>query len=162
MKGTNHKNSTVKKAPEITAEDVLRPLKLSILLSILGEAVILVVWGIVLYPEGNLLHKFLWAIVFCGLGMGAAIGAIIALVVVGRWTRAFAVIFCAELSAIVLGLFCNYLCYSLDMHFNYFGSNETPLLFFISGIVMATIGGAIVGWFCFTEKGKRILSKYKL
>ncbi|GMN05587.1 hypothetical protein MTsPCn5_09750 [Croceitalea sp. MTPC5] len=162
MKGTNHKNSTVKKAPEITAEDVLRPLKLSILLSILGEAVILVVWGIVLYPEGNLLHKFLWAIVFCGLGMGAAIGAIIALVVVGRWTGAFAVIFCAELSAIVLGLFCNYLCYSLDMHFNYFGSNETPLLFFISGIVMATIGGAIVGWFCFTEKGKRILSKYKL
>ena len=162
MKTTDTKNTKMEKTLEVTAEDVLRPLKLSILLSILAEAVILVVWGMVLYPEGNLLHKFLWASVFCGLGMGAAIGAIIALVVVGRWTGIFAVIFCAELSALVLGLFCNYLCYSLDMHFNHFGGNETPLLFFISGIVMATIGGAIVGWFCFTEKGKRILSKYKL
>lgn len=152
----------MQKKDNLSAIDVLRPIKLSILFSILGEAVILLVWGMLLYPEGNLLHKFLWTIVFCGLGMGAAIGAIIALFVVGKWTGTYAVILCAELSGIILGLFCNYLCYNLDMHFDYFGGKETPLLFVINGMVMAIIGGAVVGWLCFTERGKRLLSKYKL
>lgn len=152
----------MKSSSNISAIEVLRPLKLSILFSMLGEAFIFLVWGVLLYPEGNLLHKFLWTVVFCGFGMGAAIGAIIALFVVGKWKGAYAVILCAELSGIVLGLFCNYLCFYLDMHFDYFGGKETPLLFVINGTVMATLGGALVGWLCFTEKGKRILNKYNI
>ncbi|MEZ2415000.1 hypothetical protein ACA086_08535 [Muriicola sp. E247] len=152
----------MKNSSNISANEILRPLKLSILFSILGEAVIFVVWGVLLYPEGNLLHKFLWTIVFCGFGMGAAIGSIIALFVVGKWKGVYAVIFCAELSGIVLGLFCNYLCFYLDMHFDYFGGKETPLLFVINGTVIATLGGALVGWLCFTEKGKRVLNKLNM
>ena len=152
----------MKNKQHVSAIEVLRPLKLSILISLMGEAVILLVWGILLYPEGNLLHKFLWTIVFCGLGMGAAIGAIIALFVVGKWKGTYAVILCAELSGIVLGLFCNYLCHNLDMHFDYFGGRETPLFFIINGTIMAILGGALVGWLCFTEKGKGILNKLDL
>lgn len=146
----------------LTHKDYLRPLKLSILFSVLGEAIIFVIWGILLYPEGNLVHKFLWTVVFCGFGMGAAIGAIITLLVVGKWKGIYAVILCAELSGLVLGLFCNYVCYNLDMHFDYFGGKETPVLFVMSGTLIAILGGALVGWLSFTERGKRFLKKYNI
>ncbi|SNZ01396.1 hypothetical protein [Flagellimonas pacifica] len=147
---------------ELTYKDYLRPLKLAIFFSVLGEAAIFLIWGMLLFPEGNLIHKFLWTVIFCGLGMGATVGAIIALFVVGRWKGLQAIVLCAELSGIVLGLFCNYLCYNLDMHFGYFGGKEVPLLFVINGMVLAILGGSLVGWFCFSEKGKRILNKYNI
>ena len=61
-----------------------RPLKLAILFSVLGEAVILVVWGFYLFPEGSWFNKFMWTIVYCGLGMGGAFGSVVALGLLGR------------------------------------------------------------------------------
>lgn len=44
----------------------------------LGEAFLLVVWGLILFPEGSLLNKILWTIGFCGILMstlgGVAVG----------------------------------------------------------------------------------------
>lgn len=152
----------MKSSSNISANEVLRPLKLSILFSVLGELVIFLIWGVLLYPDGNLLHKFLWTVVFCGLGMGSTIGAAISLLVVGKWKGIQAVILCAELSGLILGIFCNYLCYSLDMNFDHFGGMDTPVLIVITGTVMAILGGALVGWLCFMENGKKILNRYNV
>lgn len=140
----------------------LRPIKLAILLSVFGEAIIFLVWGIILYPEGSLINKFLWTIVFCGLGMGSALGAIITFSVVGKFKGTKAIIFCSVLSGIILGVFCNYLCFNLDLHFNYFGGQKTPDLFIWNGIIMSFLGGALLGWLCFTKRGSNLLNKYHL
>jgi cytosine/uracil/thiamine/allantoin permease len=117
---------------------------------------------VIFYPEGNLLHKFLWTIVFCGFGMGAGGGALIVLLVSGRlWGRS-AIIASAFISFVLLGLFCNFLCFNLDMHFNFFGAHDTPALFVWNGIIMSILGGTLIGWLCFTKKGNAILERNNL
>lgn len=135
------------------SKQYLRPLKVLISLSIAGEAIIFLVWGLWLYPEGNILHKFLWTFVFCGFGMGAAAAAIVDIFVVEKLKGRKAILATAIISGILLGLFCNFLCFNLDMHFNYFGGGDTPKLFIWNGIVMSVLGGAFGGWLLFTEKG---------
>jgi hypothetical protein len=134
----------------------IRPLKLSIAASVLGESVIFVVWGVLLYPGGELLHKLLWTVLFCGVGMGAALGALLVLFVVDRLEGAAAVLVTAGLSAGVLGVACNLLCLQLDRHFHYFGGADNAPLFLVNGVLMASLGGAVVGWLCFTPRGRRV------
>ena len=136
----------------------LRPLWLSIALATSGELVIFVVWGLVLFPEGDPLTKFLWTVVFCGVGMGSAMGALTDLVVVERLDGIEAVVTVALMWAVPLGLGCDLLCFNLDRHyFRYFGGSDAPGLFIGSGVVMAAIGGVLVGLLCFTERGRRLL-----
>ncbi|MEZ4848201.1 MAG: hypothetical protein R3B93_06205 [Bacteroidia bacterium] len=140
----------------------VRSLKVLILLSVLGEAVIFLVWGVFLYPEGSILHKFLWTIVYCGLGMGSAAGAFVVFLVVNKMTGWKAILTTSLISGILLGLFCNYLCFNLDMHFNHFGGADTPGLFIWNGIIMSFLGGAFGGWLLFTDKGNHWLDRIRL
>lgn len=132
----------------------VRPLKLSLLFSILGEAVILVIWGFYLFPEGNWFNKIMWTLVYCGMGMGGAFGAVVVLGLLGRVDGLRAVVLTAALSTVMLGLFCNYLCLRLDMTFGYFGAQGAGVLFMVNGIAMSAIGGALLGWLVFTERGR--------
>lgn len=141
-------------------KQLLRPVKLGILFSVLGEVVIFLIWGLWLYPEGNVLHKFLWTVVFCGLGMGATAGALISWWVEGKYWGKSAIWACSVISFTVLGLFCNFLCFKLDMHFNYFGAAVTPGLFIINGMIMSALGGALIGWLNFSYRGIKLLEKY--
>ena len=137
-----------------------RPLVLAIAASVSSEAVIFVVWGLILYPQGSILTKFLWTIVFCGLGMGSAVGAAVVLFVVDRLEGAAAVAATSLLSATMLGGGCNVLCYRLDTHyFHYFGGADSPALFIVNGVAMAAIGGAVVGWLLFTARGEALLDR---
>lgn len=117
------------------------------------------IWGLILYPEGKIIHKFLWTIVFCGLGMGAVAGSAIVFMVCGRQNGYPAVISCVWISLVLLGLFCNTLCFHLDMNFNFFGGADTPQLFIWNGVLMSVIGGGLTGFLSFTSKGKRFSKK---
>ncbi|MDF1671641.1 MAG: hypothetical protein P1U83_18755 [Roseovarius sp.] len=55
------------------------PLKLALLFSAGGQAEIFVLWGLILFHEGNVFNTFMWTIVYCGFGMGVALGAVVAL-----------------------------------------------------------------------------------
>ena len=134
-----------------------RPVKLGIIFSVAAELFIFVLWGLILYPEGNILYKFLWAVVFCGVGMGATVGALIQLFVVGRLSANRAIFACAMISIGVLGIACNLLCLDLDSHFRYFGGVGNPLLFVAGGVVLAAVSGTIAGWLMFSSKGQKIL-----
>lgn len=141
-------------------KQLLRPIKLGVLFSVLGEAIIFVIWGLWLYPEGNILHKFLWTVIFCGLGMGATLGALISWWVEGKFWGMSAILVCSAISFIILGLFCNFLCFQLDMHFGYFGAEKTPLLFMANGMIMSATGGALIGWLNFSYRGIKLLEKF--
>ena len=49
----------------------VRPLIVSLFFAVVGELLLLVIYGIILFPEGNILYKVLWTLVFCGIGMGS-------------------------------------------------------------------------------------------
>ena len=127
-----------------------RPIVLAITASVGVEFVIFVVFGTILHPEGNLVHKFFWTVVFCGIGMGSTVGALVCLFVLGRWTGWKAIIATTSLAVLVLGIGCDYLCFSLDRHFHYFGGDENPAAFWASGIVASAIGGFIIGHLLFS------------
>ena len=120
------------------------------------------VWGLILYPEGNILHKFLWTIIFCGLGMGAAAGSVVVFMISGRQKGYPAIVSCMLISIVLLGLLCNVLCFRLDMHFGFFGGADTPILFIWNGTIMSALGGWLVGWLSFTKKGKQLATKIRL
>jgi len=131
-----------------------RPLKLALLFSILGEAVLLLVYGFYLFPEGSWFSKFMWTIVYCGMGMGGAFGAVVALGLLGRVDGWRAIVLTTLLATVMLGIFCNVLCLRLDMTFGFFGARESGLLFMASGIILSPLGGAVLGWLTFTEAGR--------
>ena len=136
-----------------------RPIKLGIIFSMATELFIFILWGLILYPEGNMVYKFLWAVVFCGIGMGAAVGAMIQLFVVGRLTGYKAILTCSLLSVVILGVACNLLCMNLDSQFHYFGGVEDPVFFIAGGAVLAAVSGTFAGWLLFSEKGKSMMDK---
>ncbi|WP_295039504.1 hypothetical protein [Sulfitobacter sp.] len=85
-----------------------RPLKLALLFSILGEAVILLVWGFYLFPKGSWFNKTMWTLVYCGVGMGGAFGAVLVLGLLGRVDGWRAVGLTALLSTVMLGAVLQY------------------------------------------------------
>ncbi|MEC5129525.1 hypothetical protein VSU19_22380 [Verrucomicrobiales bacterium BCK34] len=139
-----------------------RPVVVSIVVSAMAELVIFVVWGLILYPEGNWLQKLLWTVVFCGVGMGAATGALICALIVDRLFGWKAIAACSILGVLVLGVGCNLLCYSIDLHIHFFGAHENAVSFVASGIGGAAIGGALIGWLLFSEGGVAILRRVRL
>lgn len=128
--------------------------------TVLGEFIIFLVWGLWLYPGGDIVNKFLWTVVFCGFGMGSAIAVLLILLIADRltgWRAAWAT---SGISLAILGVLCNWLCFRLDSHyFHYFGGAESPTLFIANGIVMSTIGGLLIGWLLFVPKGQQLLVK---
>lgn len=139
-----------------------RPVVVSIVVSAMAELVIFVVWGLILYPEGNWLQKLLWTVVFCGVGMGAATGALICMLIAGRLSGWLAIATTIIVSVLVLGIGCNLLCFSIDLHHHFFGAREGPVSFLLFGIVGAGVGGALVGWLLFSNRGPKWLDQLGL
>lgn len=147
----------------INPASYLRSLYVAIAFSVAGEAFILVVFGLILFPEGSLINKVLWTLLYCGVGMGATLGALSNMFVVNRIkTVANSIFATALLLAMVLGVACNLLCLNMDMHFHYFGGYTNLTLFYVNGLVMSIIGGMMMGWLLFTARGNRVLDKIGL
>ena len=148
------------------AEDVrkmyVRPLIISLFFAVAGELLLLVIYGIILFPAGNLLYKVLWTLGFCGIGMGATLGAGINLFIVGRYEGNRAILLTVLLAFLIMGVACDLLCLNLDLHFNYFGAQASPLMFSVGGVVGSLLGGAGIGGLLFSETGRSILARIGL
>jgi hypothetical protein len=146
--------------PSDAIQQIRRVAAVSLAGSVLAEAAILVIWGLLLYLEGSVLVKILWTIVFCGIGMGSVVAVALILFVVDRLDGWQGVAATSAITALVLGGVCNMLCFRLDSHFfHYFGGAENPTLFIVNGFVMAALGGALGGWLLFTPGGQRRLDR---
>lgn len=136
----------------------LRPLKVAIAMSMLAELGMFVIFGVLLSPSGQLIHKFVWTVILCGIGMGTALAAFISFFVIDCWQGWRAIIATAAASVLLLGAICNLLCLSLDLDLDYFGGRSNPGLFVLSGVLAAALAGALLGWLLFTDRGTRILN----
>jgi hypothetical protein len=137
----------------------VRPLRVSLIFCIGGEFILLLVFGILLFPEGNLFFKFLWTLLFCGVGMGGALGSLINLLIVDRLEGQKAVWATVALSFVLLGILCDLLCLKLDSIYNYFGGSAHSFEFVIVSLVLSPVAGYLIGWLCFTAPGKRLLGR---
>lgn len=119
----------------------------AIALTGLAELVYFLVWGMVLFPAGNLAGKAVWTTT-CGIAMGAVIGALTLLLVENRKSGVPA-IFAATAIMTLVGSYCAWLCSRIDAKFDYFGGPENGTLFILSGIIPAIIGGLFFGWWIY-------------
>jgi hypothetical protein len=150
-------NETVSITKSEIRNKYARPLKVSLIFCIGGEFLLLLVFGILLFPEGNLFYKILWTLLFCGVGMGGALGSLITLLIVDRLEGQKAVWATVALSFVLLGILCDLLCLNLDSIFNYFGGSAHSLEFVIVSLVLSPVAGYLIGWLCFTAPGKHLL-----
>ncbi|UWR09558.1 hypothetical protein [Ruegeria sp. B32] len=116
----------------------------AILLTTLAEVFYLVVWGMVLFPQGSLAGKAMWTLT-CGVAMGAVIGAATLVAIEPRYSGT-AGLWRAALIVTVVGSYCALLCSRIDARFGYFGGSEHAGLFIASGVVPAIAGGVFYGW----------------
>ncbi|KNG94570.1 hypothetical protein [Pseudaestuariivita atlantica] len=126
-------------------------LGLAILLTTAAELFYLVVWGMVLFPDGSLPGKLAWTLT-CGLAMGSVMGAMTLILAEPRQSRAAAFWIAAGTVALV-GSYCAWLCSRIDARFDYFGGPEHGALFVASGVIPAVIGGLLYAWLLYGRSG---------
>jgi hypothetical protein len=140
----------------------IRPLIISLVFSVVGEFLLLVIYGIILFPGGNMIYKVLWTLVFCGIGMGATLGTSIDLFIIGRYSGLKAILLTILLAFLIMGVACDLLCLNIDLHFNYFGAQTNPLLFSAGGMLGSLIAGAGIGGLLFSKTGQSIMERIGL
>ena len=141
----------------LTRDEFVQPIVVATALTFGGEMLILLVWGVWLFPGGGLLPKFVWTAT-CGIAMGATIGALTILFVAGRlWGRTAALV-AAGLSFGVLS-FCTILCYRLDLALDLFGARPAPTFFVAGGLIPALLGSGLYGWLLHSQTGSSLLAR---
>ena len=53
---------------EETRKMLIRPLIIGLVFSVIGELLLLVIYGIILFPDGNMMYKVLWPLDFAASG----------------------------------------------------------------------------------------------
>ena len=144
---------------EDTRKLFIRPLIISLFFAVAGELLLLVIYGIILFPGGNMIYKVLWTLVFCGIGMGATLGTSINLFIIGRYSGLKAILLTILLAFLIMGVACDLLCLNLDLHFNYFGAQTHPLLFSAGGMFGSLIAGVGIGGLLFSKTGQSIMER---
>ena len=134
----------------------LRPFLLFYLNSQIAEIVFLAVGILVMTGTRDLLYKVLWTLIFCPLGMGGLINVFIVDYHYGKKAAHFT----GLLALLILSL-CNYLCYSLDRHFGWFGATEHPMWFHWRYPMIWAVG-YVNGLLLFTDEGQERLAKMGL
>ena len=134
-------------------------LLLALVLALAGELILWVLYGLIWFP-GQPWTALLWSST-CGLAMGATMGALVCLLVVGmeKGKRAFWAAF--TVSAAVLSA-CSLVCFAVDQKFNVWGAVDEPATFLVGGFVGVVLGGLAYSYLLFTENGFKWLSCLRL
>ncbi len=117
----------------LTHAQLLRPLSIAIAITLIGEAIYFVLWGVVWFPEGDLWRKAGWTAT-CGIAMGVVVGAAVLAFVHQHLPARRAFLWAGGIYAAVLS-YCTGLCFLIAESVGYFGASSHPTLF---------IGGAVV------------------
>jgi hypothetical protein len=135
----------------------LRPFLLYTFMSGAIELVLFIL-SIIFFSGLHDLHiKFAWTMIFCTIGMGSTMGSLTNYFITDRYTGKRAIWISAFLSSGVLSA-CNFLCFILANHFDYFGAIDHPWYFHIR-YPLIFVGGYQNGKLLYTEEGFRKLTK---
>ena len=138
-----------------------RTIKLFILLGWMTETFFLF-FGMVMFPQLHppLIPRLIWTQILCGIGMGAAAGAIgyLASSPFKQGSRAALI---ATASAGIVFAVCAGVCYFVDTRpgMDYWGSVENPALFLGKGIIGGLFLGVVGSWLLNTDRGMSVLNK---
>ena len=138
-----------------------RTIKLFILLGWMTETFFLF-FGMVMFPQLHppLIPRLIWTQILCGIGMGAAAGAIgyLASSPFKQGSRAALI---TTASAGIVFAVCAGVCYFVDTRpgMDYWGSLENPTLFLGKGIIGGLFLGVVGSWLLNTDRGMSVLDK---
>ncbi|MCL9780221.1 hypothetical protein M9194_02095 [Vibrio sp. S4M6] len=136
---------------EDTSQDRARLMLLwAIGLSLFGEFVLWVVYGLVLYP-GYPITTLIWAAT-CGLAMGSTMGALSYLLLSKLKLGRVAFFSGFAISAFVLSV-CNVVCFVFAKQFALWGALASPINFLGGGFVGVLIGSVFYSWLLFSRSG---------
>lgn len=139
-----------------------RTIKVFIVLGWLSETTFLF-FGMIMFPELHppLIPRLIWTQILCGIGMGAAVGALAYLAASGfkQGSRA-ALVITAIMGATALAV-CNSVCFFVDSRpdMDYWGTHENPALFLTKGYLVSILGGLVGSWLLNTKGGVSVLNK---
>ena len=139
-----------------------RTIKVFILLGWICETAFLFI-GMIVFPQihPSLIGRLIRTQILCGIGMGAAVGAL-AYLAASRFKQGSppALIITAIVGTAVLAV-CNTVCFFIDTRpgMDYWGTHENWVLFFTKGYIAAVLGGVGGSWLLNTKKGVNVLSK---
>ncbi|KAF7725048.1 hypothetical protein EC973_000455 [Apophysomyces ossiformis] len=108
----------------------LRPFILYTVNSYLAESLFLVVSIIFFSGWRDIFTRLIWTMIICPIGMGGAMGGLTVFFLTDKYYGREAIIFSTILHFLVIGT-CNFLCFNLDHHYQYFGSVAHPWWFHI-------------------------------
>lgn len=135
----------------------LRPFLLYTLMSGAIELVLLII-SIFCFSGLHDIHiKFIWTMIFCTIGMGSSMGSLTNYFITDRYSGSTAVWMSAFLSSAVLSA-CNFLCFILANHFDYFGAIDHPWYFHLR-YPLIFLGGYENGKLLYTEAGFKKLTR---
>ena len=120
-------------------------------------------FGMIWFPQLHppLIPRLIWTQILCGIGMGAAVGALAFLAASGfRQGSWAALIITAIVGATALAV-CNSVCFFVDSRpgVDYWGTHEDPVLFLTKGYIFSILGGLIGSWVLNTKRGVSVLNK---
>lgn len=138
----------------------VRPLALAAVFTIPGVAMIFVLWGLVAYPDGDVVAKLLWSAA-SGIGMTVAIGLMVGFIVSGRYEGMIAGVISSFCYATVL-VAAILICYEVDMVLDLFGVRGDPGLFVMTSVVPALLTTPLYGWLLHGKAGKAIFARFGL
>jgi hypothetical protein len=141
----------------VTRKEMTRPIAVAVTLTVLGEVFYFIVWGLILFPEGETWVKAVWTAT-CGLGMGGTIGALVSWRVVGRFAARRAGVAAGAICFGVLA-YCSFLCVGIGSATGYFGAHTHHALFIWGGLIPAFLSSFFYGWVLFSEGGTNLLDR---
>lgn len=138
-----------------------RTIKLFILMGWMTETFFLF-FGKVMFPQLHppLIPRLIWTQILCGIGMGAAAGAI-AYLAGSRFKQGSRAALIATAVGGLVYVACNNVCYFVDTRpgVDYWGAVENPLLFLTKGDLGGLALGFLGSWLLNTKKGVSLLNK---
>src|SRR5215813_1205149 len=139
----------------------VRTLKTYILLGWSVETFFLF-FGMAMFPQLHppLLGRLIWTQILCGIGMGAAAGAI-AYLAGSRFKQGTRAAFWATAIGGLVYVACNNVCFFVDTKpgVDYWGAVENPVLFLTKGDLGGLALGFVGSWLLNSKKGISLLNK---
>ena len=140
----------------------IRTIKLYIFLGWCVETFFLF-FGMVWFPQLHppLIPRLIWTQIVCGIGMGAAVGALAYVAASGYKQGSRPALITTAIVAGLTYAACGAVCFFVDTRpgMDYWGTTENPSLFLIKGTVGGVLIGVVGSWLLNTQKGVSILNK---
>jgi hypothetical protein len=137
-----------------------RPLIFSIFLSFGLELINLAVFGFASGRSAFLVDKVIWTLGAGGIGLGAVLGVMIDVMLVGQLRGKEAIWGTSLLAAMTLGFVGKLVTLKMTLLSSALGFAQFPVLYFAVGVVTAGLGGALLGWLLFTDEGNANLEQW--